>query len=367
MKRLIVSERSTSFLRSYIAKLGHALRCRGDEVFLLSGEPVDEGSLPSVTVLPSARFRDLCGTMDEERYVVACAIALEQGIEHLHFCFMTDPQRLYLALAVSPPAPRRTLTYSIFGLGAYLGRPIYRHFSELMLAHPSVHALLLHSNNPGVARRAARARGLLQSDAVQFVHDPIYDDVGAFHLTREAARVRLGLPQDRRIALYFGTFYRQKGADLLVDAARRLRQRTDVLVVLAGDVATAPPAFARPDETDTNIRLDGRFVSPERMAAYFRAADLIVLPYRRAYELDTSGVLVQACLAQRPLLVPDIAPFRETVAEFDLGDTFRCEDVEDLARQVGDLCSEPAAARGRGWARYLARIESWADLAERIA
>jgi glycosyltransferase involved in cell wall biosynthesis len=65
--------------------------------------------------------------------------------------------------------------------------------------------------------------------------------------------------------------------------------------------ASAPPS----------VRWVPRFVTDDEIAAYFRRADLVVLPYR---EIDQSGVLFTALAFGAPLLLSAVGGFPELAA-----------------------------------------------------
>jgi glycosyltransferase involved in cell wall biosynthesis len=105
------------------------------------------------------------------------------------------------------------------------------------------------------------------------------------------------------VVLYFGLIRPYKGLDVLLDAWRGVegaelwivgRPRFDIAALRAG----AGPS----------VRWVPRFVSDGELAACFRRADLVVLPYR---EIEQSGVLATALAFGSPLLASDVGGFRE--------------------------------------------------------
>ena len=66
-------------------------------------------------------------------------------------------------------------------------------------------------------------------------------------------------------------------------------------------LAAAPP----------NVRFVPRFIGDAELPAFFRRADLVVLPYR---EIDQSGVLFTALAFGKPLLLTDVGGFPEVAA-----------------------------------------------------
>ena len=84
--------------------------------------------------------------------------------------------------------------------------------------------------------------------------------------------------------LFFGLIRPYKGLDVLLEAWRRAQPDAELWVVGMPRMDTS---FIR----GPNVRTALRFVSGAELAGAFRAADLVVLPYR---EIDQSGVLFTA-------------------------------------------------------------------------
>ena len=62
---------------------------------------------------------------------------------------------------------------------------------------------------------------------------------------------------------------------------------------------------------DARVRFVPRFVTDPEIPAYFRRADLVVLPYR---EIDQSGVLYTALAFGKPMVLSDVGGFPEVGA-----------------------------------------------------
>jgi glycosyltransferase involved in cell wall biosynthesis len=104
--------------------------------------------------------------------------------------------------------------------------------------------------------------------------------------------------------------------------------RTD-LSALLGDPRAAAAA---------GVRLDARFIPDAELPAYFRRADLVVLPY---LEADQSGVLSTALAFGRPLLLSDVGGFPE-VAATGAARTVPAGDPAALRAALRELLGDPA-------------------------
>jgi glycosyltransferase involved in cell wall biosynthesis len=160
------------------------------------------------------------------------------------------------------------------------------------------------------------------------------------------------------VVLCFGLMRPYKGIDLLLEAWRGI---DDAELWIAGmprmDIsalrAAAPPS----------VRFVARFIGDDELPAYFRRADLVVLPYR---EIDQSGVLFTALAFGKPLLLSDVGGFPEIVAtgaarSFPAGDAGALR--ERLRELIGDAAARSALAAGA--AQLAAGEYSWRAIAQR--
>jgi glycosyltransferase involved in cell wall biosynthesis len=161
-------------------------------------------------------------------------------------------------------------------------------------------------------------------------------------LTREAARHRIGVPQDARVILFFGLIKRYKGLEYLVEAFEKVRRDVrGAFLLIVGDI------YAADDEAhDYYTRLiDGlrgredvlcvtSYVPVEAVSTYLAAADVVALPYVRTYQ---SGVLLAAYGAGRPVVVTDTGGLAEIVENGRSGLIVKPEDADALASSLVDI------------------------------
>jgi len=163
---------------------------------------------------------------------------------------------------------------------------------------------------------------------------------------------------DAPVVLCFGLIRPYKGIDVLLEAWRDMGD-AELWIVGRPRFDIAPLRVA----AGANVRWVTRFVSDAELAACFRRADLVVLPYR---EIEQSGVLATALAFGSPLLLSDAGGFAEVAAAgaarlVPAGDPAALREA--LAELVGD--SEARARLGQA-SRALADGEwSWQRTAER--
>ncbi len=98
-----------------------------------------------------------------------------------------------------------------------------------------------------------------------------------------------------------------KGVDVLLDAWRAAEPDAELWIVGMPRMDVEPLRAASPP----SVRWVPRFIADDELAAYFRRADLVVLPYR---EIDQSGVLFTALAFGAPLLLSAVGGFPEVAA-----------------------------------------------------
>ena len=116
-------------------------------------------------------------------------------------------------------------------------------------------------------------------------------------------RRSLSLPERAKIFLFFGQIRPYKNLPLLINTFRACAE-PDLLLYIAGqskDEITTRELLKLIDG-DTRIRLEPNHVPKEQVHIYFKAADLIVLPYR---DILNSGAAILALSFNRPALVPN--------------------------------------------------------------
>jgi glycosyltransferase involved in cell wall biosynthesis len=221
-------------------------------------------------------------------------------------------------------------------------RRIYRRFD----------AVIVHSEHG----RSRLIRELdLPAELVHTIPHGAFDDLAA--LAPHPLPAGLA-PTAAPVVLCFGLLRPYKGIDVLIEAWRGItdaelwivgRPRLDI-----GPLAAAAPA---------NVRWVPRFVSDGELAACFRRADLVVLPYREA---DQSGVLATALAFGSPLVLTDVGGFPE-VAQSGAARLVAPADPTALRLALLELLGDRAAReRLSAAARALAGGEwSWARVAER--
>lgn len=162
---------------------------------------------------------------------------------------------------------------------------------------------------------------------------------GAFEHLTHAADERPLAPElaavDKPVVLFFGLMRTYKGIDVLLAAWRDVDADAELWIVGMPRMDIAPLRAAAPP----SVRWVPRFVADDEIAAYFRRADLVVLPYR---EIDQSGVLFTALAFGAPLVLSAVGGFPE-VAGAGAAALVAPDDPAALAGELQRLLADEQA------------------------
>ncbi len=195
------------------------------------------------------------------------------------------------------------------------------------------------------------------------VHHPLYAQFDAGRVTRDSARAALGIAPEAEVALFFGYVRHYKGLDVLLDAWPRVRARRPVELVVAGEFYEDPaPYRARVAAAGgpPAVRLLDRYLPDAEVETVFKAADVVVLPYRSATQ---SGVTHVAYAMGLPVILTDVGGLAETVSPSGSGLVVPPEDPEALARAVVAFFADGLGPRLAEGVRRVRREHSWEALA----
>jgi len=146
------------------------------------------------------------------------------------------------------------------------------------------------------------------------------------------------VPKGAKKILAFGKFGTYKKVEILIDAVKRVRQRTgEVLeIVVAGTNNPNTPNYLqsvkRKYKNLKGLTFTG-YVAEERVATLFEESSVVVFPYTST--TGSSGVLHQAGSYGKAVILPNIGDLKELITEEAYrGEFFNVKDVESLAMAI---------------------------------
>lgn len=157
-------------------------------------------------------------------------------------------------------------------------------------------------------------------------------------LTTREAKKQLGVTASDKAVLFFGNIAPYKGLEYLITAFTEVvnKDRTYRLII----VGKPKQSEGYWNEIRQNILRSGmgdriieriEYIPDEETELYFKAADVLVLPYTRIFQ---SGVLFLGYSFGLPAIAADVGTLRQEIVEGETGFVFKAQDSVDLARVI---------------------------------
>jgi glycosyltransferase involved in cell wall biosynthesis len=191
-------------------------------------------------------------------------------------------------------------------------------------------------------------------------------------LTPDRAKQQLGLTSRQKVALFFGNIAPYKGLEYLVEAMALLaRTGPDYRLIIAGRPKNCPSYWEAVQRRIScaglrpNVIQRIEYVRDGDTEIYFKAADVLVLPYTQIFQ---SGVLSLGYNFGLPVIASNVGSLREDVVEGKTGYIFRAGDSQDLATAIqtyfnGNLYAHLKERRAQ-IIDYARKRYSWATVGE---
>jgi glycosyltransferase involved in cell wall biosynthesis len=141
-------------------------------------------------------------------------------------------------------------------------------------------------------------------------------------LSPAQAKKQLGLRENHKTILFFGAIRSYKGLEHLVEAFQTIAAKNpDYRLIIAGQPREVEYFDAIRKSIDQHPSRDRilqviTFVPDEDTELYFKAADLVVLPYTHIFQ---SGVLVLGYSFGLPVIASDVGSMRDDIIEGETG------------------------------------------------
>lgn len=162
-------------------------------------------------------------------------------------------------------------------------------------------------------------------------------------LSTAEARQQLGIRPGEKTLLFFGNITPYKGLEHLVEAFLGLAKSDESYrLIIVGKPKGCDDYWQQIHQTIARSGLGERviqrieYVPDEQTELFFKAADILVLPYTHVFQ---SGVLFLAYSFGLPVLASDVGSLKEEIVEGRTGLVCRPCDATDLAVQINSYFS----------------------------
>src|SRR5438876_2698342 len=176
------------------------------------------------------------------------------------------------------------------------------------------------------------------ADKVSVIPFGINNTVPRGDLTSDEAKRMLGIADSDKTLLFFGNIAPYKGLEYLVFAFTELlnKDRSYRLIIVGrpkgseGYWKQIQEGIVRNDIGDRIIqRIE--YIPDEETELFFKAADVLILPYTRVFQ---SGVLFLGYSFGLPAIAADVGTLKDEIIEGQTGFVFKPQDSSDLAKTI---------------------------------
>jgi D-inositol-3-phosphate glycosyltransferase len=204
------------------------------------------------------------------------------------------------------------------------------------VAYRLAHAIIAHNE---ISRSELKQKFNISYKKIQVIQAGNHLNYAENIVGRTEARKFLNLDNDEYAIVFFGQIKEVKGLDVLIKAIPELlklnRNGLRVRLIIAGRPwrQTFDKYQKLIDENDLGslVSLHLRYISDEELPFFYRAADLMVLPYRRIYQSD---VALMALTFEAPILTSNVPGMLEMIDHLNTGIIFESENSIDLAEKI---------------------------------
>lgn len=304
------------------------------------GENADSTPLPGV-VIESGRVDNLSRAFRFLQY------ATRNSVSHI---YCREEKLLFFLVLLAPMlAPRVSFCYELHHLthvAAWWHRFLLSRVGQVVSITAAMRDEL-------VAKYGYRGMTLVAHDAV---------DAALFTipLSKEEARRELGLPIDKRIALYAGSLELWKGGGTFYESAKHLDD--SYLLLIIGGKPNWVEEFEGWYPRTPRVRMLGQKEYDTELPRYLRASDVAVLPNtakEHISRISTSPLKLFAYMAAgTPIVASDLPSLREILSDRNAV-MVAPDDPIALAEGIRRAATEAASIERAAVAREDVRAHSW--------
>ena len=334
--------------RPYAFGLTTGLAAKGIQLDVLASAELDS---PEMHASPAIRFLDLYGdTRKRVGPVEKLARVLRSYVRLMRYAAGARPGIFHILWNNRFPWFDRTLLTAYYKLlgkklvftahnvnqGKRDGKDSFLNRLGLRIQYRMVDHIFVHTDK--MKSELLEDFGV-RSESVSVIPFGINNSLPQTSLTPAQARQRLGIKSTEKAILFFGRLRPYKGLEYLVSAFQKIAASEDGYRLL---VASEPKVGSEKyfeemrqliaqDHDGRGVLQKFEFIPDEDTELYFKAADVVVLPYT---DTSQSGVLFLGYSFGLPAIASDVGCFAEDILVGRTGFLCQPRDAEDLARTI---------------------------------
>jgi glycosyltransferase involved in cell wall biosynthesis len=190
-------------------------------------------------------------------------------------------------------------------------------------------------------------------------------------LSSAQAKRQVGVSSSDKTMLFFGNIAPYKGLEYLIAAFTEVSKEDErYRLIIVGKPKGCEDYWRKIQQTIASSGVRDRiiekieYIPDEATELYFKAADVLVLPYTHIFQ---SGVLFLGYSFGLPALAADVGSLKEEIIEGKTGFVFRQQDSSDLAKKIRRYFASELFGELDGWRsqikEYANERYSWSKVA----
>jgi glycosyltransferase involved in cell wall biosynthesis len=335
------------FDRPYVFGLSMALLDQGVCFDVIGSADLDR---PEMHGSPQLSFLNLRGAKDEAGWMSKVMRVLAYYLRLIRYAATAKPRIFHILWNNKFEVIDRTLLMVLYRLlgkkiaftahnvnaGKRDGNDSLLNRLTLKMQYQLAHHIFVHTN---MMKQELIEEFGVESRAVSVIPFGINNSVPDTDLTPLEAKRRLGLRPEEKTVLFFGAIGPYKGLECLLDAFGQLAPgHRDYRLIIAGQFKNGVESYRseiqracdRPGLREQILR-HTYYIPDSETEVYFKAADVLVLPYTHIFQ---SGVLFLGYRFGLPVIATDVGSFREEIVTGETGFLCRPGDPDDLAKRI---------------------------------
>jgi len=175
-------------------------------------------------------------------------------------------------------------------------------------------------------------------------------DLDLFNIddSKKVWRKELNLPLDKKLVVYVGGLYKEKGIEHILLTARKLQNKNIIVVLVGGKKEQIEEWKKYCDNKNISNAIFSGFAYQVDVPKYLKAADVLIMPYdtRLNYKVmdinSTSPLkLFEYMGSKRPIVTTAIPVVRKIVSHNESAMLAEANNIDQLAQYVKELIENP--------------------------
>lgn len=167
----------------------------------------------------------------------------------------------------------------------------------------------------------------------------IYDCFNFNKYSNQSAKDFLGI-KTKNVVLFFGLIRPYKGLDKLILSFNLiLKKHLETTLLIVGENYESMEKYnqlVEKEKIGDKVLMINKYIANEDMEPYFKAADVVALPYNSATQ---SGIVMLAYGFRKPVVVTDVGGLKELVVEDETGKVISSNNPLLIAGAVSQILS----------------------------